>query len=101
VRSADHTTSGVWHDGVSDRQVGDPVSVRVAVPASRAVTVHERLELPSLNPGGTLTFPKEFGRQAHNPFVVQQNLPDGSSPIVFPSAVATGVGVAPNPRCQP
>ena len=61
----------------------------------------ERLELPSLNPGGTLTFPKEFGRQAHNPFVVQQNLPDGSSPIVFPSAVATGVGVAPNPRCQP
>ena len=40
-------SSGFAHDGVSDRQVGDPVSVRVAVPASRAVTVHERLELPS------------------------------------------------------
>lgn len=59
----------------------------------------ERLELPSLNPSGTLTFPKEFGRQSHNPFVVQQNMPDGSSPIVYPDTVATGTGIAPNPRC--
>jgi len=59
----------------------------------------ERLEMPSLNPSGTLSFPKEFGRQSHNPFVVQQNLPDGSSPIVYPASVATGTGVAPNPRC--
>jgi branched-chain amino acid transport system substrate-binding protein len=54
---------------------------------------------PSLLPGGTLEFKPEFGFQAQNPFVVQQNLPDGSSPIIFPKDVATGQGVAANPRC--
>ena len=58
-----------------------------------------RLEMPSLNPSGTLSFPKQFGQQAHNPFLVQQNLPDGSSPIIYPDSVAAAAGVAPNPRC--
>jgi len=57
------------------------------------------LKMTSLLPGGTLQFPAALGNQAQNPFVVQQNLPDGSSPIVFPPDAATGTAVAANPRC--
>jgi branched-chain amino acid transport system substrate-binding protein len=57
------------------------------------------LKMPSLLPGGELTFPAEFGQQVHAPFVVQQNLADGTSPIIAPPDAATGKGVAPNPRC--
>lgn len=57
------------------------------------------LEMPSLVPGGTLSFPAETGQQADYPFVVQQNL-DGGSPIIFPDEVATAEGVAPNPTCK-
>jgi branched-chain amino acid transport system substrate-binding protein len=57
------------------------------------------LKMASLLPGGTLEFPAAFGQQAHNPFVVQQNQPDGSAPIVYPPALATGTGVAANPSC--
>jgi branched-chain amino acid transport system substrate-binding protein len=57
------------------------------------------LKMPSLLPGGTLEFKAEFGQQAQNPFVVQQNLPGGTSPIIFPKDAATGQGVGVNPRC--
>src|SRR5689334_20542225 len=57
------------------------------------------LKIPSLLPGGELTFPAEFGQQSHAPFVVQQNLPDGTAPIVAPADSATGKGIAPNPNC--
>lgn len=57
------------------------------------------LKMHSLLPGGTLEFPAASGQQAQNPFVVQQNLPDGSAPIVFPPQLATGASVAANPRC--
>jgi branched-chain amino acid transport system substrate-binding protein len=58
------------------------------------------LDIDSILPGGKLTFPEAKGGQASYPFVVQQNLPDGSSPIIFPADVATGQGVAPNPNCK-
>ncbi len=57
------------------------------------------MKIPSLLPGGELTFPAEFGQQSHAPFVVQQNLPDGTSPIVAPPDAATAKGIAPNPGC--
>ena len=57
------------------------------------------LKIPSLLPGGELTFPAEFGQQVHAPFVVQQNLPDGSSPVIAPPDAALGQGIAPNPFC--
>ncbi len=57
------------------------------------------MKQPSLLPGGPLEFPGNMGQQAQNPFVVQQNLPDGTAPIIFPKDVATGEGVAPNPKC--
>jgi branched-chain amino acid transport system substrate-binding protein len=58
------------------------------------------LDIESILPGGRLTFPADKGQQAHYPFVVQQNMPDGSSPIVFPLDVANSPGVAPNPDCK-
>jgi branched-chain amino acid transport system substrate-binding protein len=58
------------------------------------------LQMDSILPGGQLSFPADHGGQADYPFVVQQNLPDGSSPIVFPADVKTGEGVAPNPNCK-
>jgi branched-chain amino acid transport system substrate-binding protein len=53
----------------------------------------------SLLPGGTAEFKPEFGQQVQNRFVIQQNQPDGSAPIIFPHDVAGGQGVAVNPRC--
>jgi branched-chain amino acid transport system substrate-binding protein len=57
------------------------------------------LKMESLLPGGTLAFPGNLGQQAQNPFVLQQNLADGTSPIIFPADAATGKGVGANPRC--
>lgn len=58
-----------------------------------------RMDIDSILPGGRVSFPADKGQQAQNPFVVQQNEPDGTSPIVFPQNVALARGVAPNPRC--
>ena len=58
------------------------------------------LRMESIVPEGELTFPEESGYQAQYPFVVQQNQPDGSSPIIYPEELATGKGVAPNPNCK-
>jgi branched-chain amino acid transport system substrate-binding protein len=57
------------------------------------------LRMESLLPGGTLEFPAAGGQQAQNPFVLQQNLADKTSPIIYPPDSATGAGVAVNPRC--
>jgi branched-chain amino acid transport system substrate-binding protein len=58
------------------------------------------LEMESVVPFGTLSFPEETGYQANYPFLVQQNLPNGSSPIIYPKELATGRGVASNPSCK-
>ncbi|MGC1212694.1 MAG: amino acid ABC transporter substrate-binding protein [Micromonospora sp.] len=58
------------------------------------------LTMDSILPGGKVSFPEDKGGQASYPFVVQQNLPDGTSPIIWPADVATGQGVAPNPNCK-
>jgi branched-chain amino acid transport system substrate-binding protein len=50
------------------------------------------LEMDSILPGGKLTFPAKTGQQAQNPFTVQQNQPDGTSPIVWPKDVASNPG---------
>jgi branched-chain amino acid transport system substrate-binding protein len=57
------------------------------------------LDAESILPGGKLSFPSDKGQQAHYPFVVQQNLADGTSPIVYPKEQATAESVASNPRC--
>jgi branched-chain amino acid transport system substrate-binding protein len=57
------------------------------------------LDVESILPGGRLSFPAASGQQAIYPFVVQQNQPDGSSPIVWPKESAKSPG-APNPDCK-
>jgi len=58
------------------------------------------LDIPSILPSGRLSFPQDKGGQASYPFVVQQNLPDGTAPIIYPAELATGKGVSPNPACK-
>jgi branched-chain amino acid transport system substrate-binding protein len=58
------------------------------------------LKMESILPGGYLTFPEEYGYQARYLFVVQQNMPDGSSPIIYPKIAQVQEGVAVNPRCS-
>ncbi len=57
------------------------------------------IKMDSLLPGGKLEFPAATGQQIQTPFIVQQNMPDGGAPIVYPHDVATVAGVAPNPHC--
>jgi len=59
-----------------------------------------KLKIESLLPGGTLELPEATGHQAQNVFIVQQNLPDKGSPIVYPKDIATAEGIAPNPHCK-
>lgn len=59
------------------------------------------LKIDSLLPGGILELSASHGGDAQNGFVVQQNLPDGTSPIIFPKDVARAAGIAPDPRCPP
>lgn len=65
--------------------------------AVRKVLAETKFE--SLLPGGTAEFKQEFGQQVQNPFVIQQNQPDGSAPIIYPHDVASAEGIAVNPRC--
>ncbi len=57
------------------------------------------MKIPTLLPGGTLEFTAATGGQVQNPFILQQNTPEGKAPIIYPKDVATAEGVAPNPRC--
>src|SRR2546422_1598271 len=62
-------------------------------------TALTQLKMESLLPGGFLAFPDQYGGQAQYLFVVQQNLPDGSAPVIYPRIAAMKEGVAPNPGC--
>jgi branched-chain amino acid transport system substrate-binding protein len=57
------------------------------------------LDVESIVPGGKLQFKQENGQQANYPFVVQQNQPDGTAPIVWPKESAKTPGTA-NPSCK-
>ena len=57
------------------------------------------LKIESILPGGYLAFPEQYGHQARYLFVVQQNMPEGGAPIVYPRIAANQEGVVPNPRC--
>ena len=62
-------------------------------------TALSQLRMDSLLPGGYLAFPEPYGNQAQYLFVVQQNFPDGSSPVIYPRIAALKEGIAPNPTC--
>jgi branched-chain amino acid transport system substrate-binding protein len=52
----------------------------------------EKISIPTLLPGGVLSFPTDSGHQARTLYVVHQNQADGSQPIVYPRELATTSG---------
>lgn len=96
-------TAPEWYQAVSyeaARSLFTAITNAKSVDKTKVRDALSSLKIDSILPGGKLSFPAEKGGQASYPFVVQQNLPDGSSPIVYPADVATGVGIAPNPSCK-
>lgn len=92
-----------WYQAVSyeaARALLTAISNAGSVDKNKVRDALSSLEMTSILPGGKLSFPEDQGGQASYPFVVQQNLPDGTSPIVYPENVATGMGTAPNPNCK-
>lgn len=92
-----------WYQAVSyeaARSLFTAITNAKSVDKTKVRDALSALDIGSILPGGKLSFPAAKGGQANYPFVVQQNLPDGSSPIVYPADVATGKGTAPNPGCK-
>lgn len=92
-----------WYQAVSyeaARSLFTAITNAKSVDKTKVRDALSALDIGSILPGGKLSFPAAKGGQASYPFVVQQNLPDGSSPIVYPADVATGKGTAPNPGCK-
>jgi branched-chain amino acid transport system substrate-binding protein len=92
-----------WYQAVSyetARALFTAVSKAGSVDRQKVRDTLSSLQMQSILPGGQLSFPADKGGQASYPFVVQQNLPDGTSPIIFPDNVKTADGVAPNPACK-
>jgi branched-chain amino acid transport system substrate-binding protein len=59
------------------------------------------LRIPSILPGGQLSFPAAYGQQAHYPFLLLQNQLNWSSPIIYPEYLATAKAATPGPGCHP
>jgi branched-chain amino acid transport system substrate-binding protein len=59
------------------------------------------LHMRSLVPGGEMSFPAASGQQAHYPFLLLQDMPDGAVTILFPAFAATAA-LEPGPagRCR-
>jgi branched-chain amino acid transport system substrate-binding protein len=92
-----------WYQAVSyeaARSLFTAISNAKSVDKTKVKDALSSLQMSSILPGGKLSFPAASGGQADYPFVVQQNLPDGTSPIIFPANVANGKGTAPNPACK-
>jgi len=100
---AKYGTDPEWYQAVSyeaARALFTAISKAGSVDRHKVRDQLSSLRIESILPGGTLSFPADKGGQATYPFVVQQNLPDGSSPIIFPDDVKKADGVAPNPACK-
>ena len=92
-----------WYQAVSyeaARSLFTAITNARSVDKTKVRDALSSLQMSSILPGGKVSFPADKGGQASYPFVVQQNLPDGSSPIIHPVDVANGKGTAPNPMCK-
>ena len=92
-----------WYQAVSyeaARSLFTAIANAKSVDKTKVRDALSSLEMDSILPGGKVSFPADKGGQASYPFVVQQNLPDGSSPIIYPADVKTGEGTASNPSCK-
>jgi branched-chain amino acid transport system substrate-binding protein len=57
------------------------------------------LRIPSIVPGGQLSFPGAYGQQAHFPFLLLQNRPNRPSAIIYPEYLATAKAAALGSGC--
>jgi branched-chain amino acid transport system substrate-binding protein len=93
-----------WHDALGHeaaRALMSAIEQAGSVEPAKVRQALGQLRMESLVASGYLSFPKEYNRQAQYPFLVQQNLPDGHSPTIYPLLAAMQEGIASNPRCQP
>ncbi len=100
---AKYGTDPQWYQAVSyeaARALFAAISQAGSVDKTKVRDALSNLKIPSILPGGTLSFPAAQGGQASYQFVVQQNLPDGSSPIIYPNDVKKADGIVPNPSCK-
>src|SRR6266545_2425969 len=73
-----------WYQAVgyeAARALFQAISKAGSVDKQKVRDTLSNLEIESILPGGKLSFPADAGGQATYPFVVQQNTPDGKSPI--------------------
>jgi branched-chain amino acid transport system substrate-binding protein len=96
-----HHRAPDWYQAVSYEAARVLLSAIARAGSTEPEAIREqlaKLRIETILPVTELTFPADYGQQAHYQFVVQQNQPDGSSPIIFPSSVARSAGTV-NPRC--
>ncbi len=99
---AKYGTDPQWYQAVSyeaARALFTAISQDGSVDKQKVRDTLSNLKIPSILPGGTLSFPASQGGQASYAFVVQQNLPNGTSPIIYPNDVKKADGIVPNPSC--
>jgi branched-chain amino acid transport system substrate-binding protein len=99
---AKYGTDPQWYQAVAyeaARALFTAITQAGSVDKTKVRDALSNLKISSILPGGTLSFPASQGGQASYQFVVQQNLPDGTSPIVYPNDVKKADGIAPNPSC--
>jgi branched-chain amino acid transport system substrate-binding protein len=92
-----------WYQAVSyeaARSLFTAISNAKSVDKTKVRDALSALQMDSILPGGKVSFPATKGGQADYPFVVQQNLSNGTAPIIYPANVANGSGEAPNPNCK-
>lgn len=59
------------------------------------------LRIPSIVPGGQVSFPAAYGQQAHFPFLLLQNRPNQPSAIIYPEYLATAKAAPPSDCRRP
>src|ERR1700686_1520945 len=58
------------------------------------------LRIPSIVPGGQISFPAAYGQQAHFPYLLLQNRADWATPIIYPEHLATAKTAVATKGCQ-
>jgi branched-chain amino acid transport system substrate-binding protein len=100
---AKHGRTPEWYQAVSYESVRAVLAAVERAGSLDPVQVRDQLALlrmESLVPGGSLSFPEEYGQEAQYPMLVLQNQPGEGAPVVYPGIAAQKPGIAPNPRCQ-
>lgn len=100
---AKHGRTPEWYQAVSYESVRAVLAAVGRAGSLDPVQVRDQLALlrmESLVPGGSLSFPADYGQEAQYPMLVLQNQPGEGTPVVYPGIAAQKAGIAPDPRCR-